>query len=88
MLAHKQRYGPEIDLWSCGCIFAELLIGKPLLPGEVEAQQLEMTWKLCGTPDQVGWESAKKLPLYTRLQPAKQYKVGQAQGPRLLRRGG
>jgi serine/threonine protein kinase len=27
------RYGPEVDIWSVGCIFAELLTGKPLFPG-------------------------------------------------------
>ena len=27
------RYGPEIDMWSIGCILAELLAGKPIFPG-------------------------------------------------------
>ena len=28
------KYGPEIDMWSVGCILAELLVGKPIFPGE------------------------------------------------------
>jgi serine/threonine protein kinase len=30
------KYGPAVDLWSVGCIFAELLYGKPILPGKDE----------------------------------------------------
>lgn len=28
-----ERYGPEVDMWSVGSIFAELLVGKPIFPG-------------------------------------------------------
>lgn len=27
------NYGPEIDVWSCACVIAELLLGRPLFPG-------------------------------------------------------
>jgi serine/threonine protein kinase len=30
----SEHYGPEVDVWSVGCIFAELLSRKPLFPGE------------------------------------------------------
>ena len=33
-----------------GCIFAELLLGKPLLQGKTEMEQLDLIFKLCGTP--------------------------------------
>lgn len=29
----SDRYGPAIDMWSVGCIFAELLTGRPIFPG-------------------------------------------------------
>jgi serine/threonine protein kinase len=32
------KYGPAVDLWSVGCIFAELLYGKPILPGKDEVR--------------------------------------------------
>jgi serine/threonine protein kinase len=50
-------YGTKIDLWSAGCIFAEMLRrGKPILPGMSEVDQLIKILKLCGTPEQgPGW---------------------------------
>jgi serine/threonine protein kinase len=39
-----------VDNWSVGCIFAELLLGKPLLQGKTEMEQLDLIFKLCGTP--------------------------------------
>lgn len=36
LLMGAQQYGPEVDMWSVGCIFAELLTGKAILPGKVE----------------------------------------------------
>lgn len=35
LLLGVDKYGPEIDMWSVGCIFAELLVGKPIFPGEL-----------------------------------------------------
>ena len=34
LLLGAETYSPKIDVWSVGCIFAELLSGKPLFPGE------------------------------------------------------
>ena len=44
-------YGPEIDMWSLGCIFAELVLCQPLLPGRGELDQIDRIFKLLGTPD-------------------------------------
>ncbi|XP_022980472.1 mitogen-activated protein kinase 19-like [Cucurbita maxima] len=44
------KYTPAIDIWSIGCIFAEVLIGKPLFPGKSVAHQLELITDLLGTP--------------------------------------
>jgi dual specificity tyrosine-phosphorylation-regulated kinase 2/3/4 len=44
------RYGMPIDMWSLGCILAELLTGFPLLPGEDEADQLACTIEVLGMP--------------------------------------
>lgn len=35
------KYGMPIDMWSLGCILAELLTGYPLLPGEDESDQVD-----------------------------------------------
>lgn len=44
------KYTPAIDMWSIGCIFAELLTGKPLFPGKNVVQQLDFMTDLLGTP--------------------------------------
>ena len=38
LLMGSTKYGPAVDMWSVGCIFAELLYGKPILPGKNEAR--------------------------------------------------
>ncbi|XP_059286265.1 mitogen-activated protein kinase 9-like [Lycium ferocissimum] len=44
------KYTPAIDIWSIGCIFAELLSGKPLFPGKNVVHQLDLITDLLGTP--------------------------------------
>ncbi|KAH3667932.1 hypothetical protein WICMUC_005145 [Wickerhamomyces mucosus] len=44
------NYSTKIDIWSIGCVFAELLIGQPLFPGESGIDQLVEIIKILGTP--------------------------------------
>ncbi|KAL5159680.1 Mitogen-activated protein kinase 19 [Glycine soja] len=44
------KYTPAIDIWSIGCIFAEVLTGKPLFPGKSVVHQLDLITDLLGTP--------------------------------------
>lgn len=44
------EYGFEIDLWSLGCLAAELFTGAPLLPGKSEVEQLALFLELFGAP--------------------------------------
>ncbi|CAN1297179.1 Mitogen-activated protein kinase 15 [Linum perenne] len=46
----SSKYTPAIDIWSIGCIFAELVTGKPLFPGKNVVHQLELITDLLGTP--------------------------------------
>lgn len=48
LLLGATDYSWPIDLWSAGCIFAELLIGKPIFPGKSEIDQLDRV-SLCLT---------------------------------------
>lgn len=54
------KYGMPIDMWSLGCIIAELLTGYPLFPGEDEADQLACIIELVGMPPNKILETAKR----------------------------
>eukprot|EP00922_Rhytidocystis_sp_ex-Travisia-forbesii_P052747 GHVS01078251.1.p1 GENE.GHVS01078251.1~~GHVS01078251.1.p1 ORF type:complete len:339 (+),score=30.41 GHVS01078251.1:185-1201(+) len=59
------KYGSAIDIWSAGCIFAELLNGgKALFPGTGEIDQLGKIFHVRGTPSDTNWKEARDLPLY------------------------
>jgi dual specificity tyrosine-phosphorylation-regulated kinase 2/3/4 len=49
-----------IDMWSLGCILAELLTGYPLLPGEDENDQLALIVELLGSPQPKVLEAGKR----------------------------
>jgi dual specificity tyrosine-phosphorylation-regulated kinase 2/3/4 len=54
------KYGMPIDMWSLGCILAELLTGYPLFPGEDEGDQLACVIELLGMPPQKLLDQSKR----------------------------
>ncbi|PJF16855.1 putative CMGC/CDK/CDK5 protein kinase [Paramicrosporidium saccamoebae] len=51
-------YSTPIDMWSIGCIMAELyFVGSPLFPGKNTQDQLKKIFKLLGTPRRDEWSS-------------------------------
>ena len=44
------NYTTNIDIWSTGCVMAELMLGQPLFPGESGIDQLVEIIKVLGTP--------------------------------------
>ncbi|XP_055834159.1 cyclin-dependent kinase C-1-like isoform X1 [Solanum dulcamara] len=74
LLLGATKYGPAVDMWSVGCIFAELLFGKPILPGKNEPEQLNKIFELCGTPDEINWPGVSKIPWYSKFKPARPMK--------------
>eukprot|EP00850_Spirogloea_muscicola_P014279 SM000101S09277 [mRNA] locus=s101:318117:321397:+ [translate_table: standard] len=74
LLMGENKYGPAVDMWSVGCIFAELLHTKPILPGKNEVEQLNLTFQLCGSPDESVWPGVSKLPWYHQFKPERPYK--------------
>lgn len=51
MLA-SQRYDEFIDVWSAGCIFAELLQGEALFPGQNDIHHFHIITEILGTPSE------------------------------------
>ncbi|KAH3663856.1 hypothetical protein OGAPHI_005259 [Ogataea philodendri] len=45
-----QKYDTEVDIWSAGCIFAEMIEGKPLFPGKDHVHQFSIITELLGSP--------------------------------------
>jgi len=74
LLLGAVQYGPAIDMWSVGCILAELLAKRAVFPGRNEIDQLELIFKICGTPTQENWPDCIKLPWYKTFKPQKIYK--------------
>eukprot|EP00873_Tetraselmis_striata_P033443 jgi/Tetstr1/453707/TSEL_040663.t1 len=67
LLLGAEQYGPEVDMWSVGCIFAELLTGQALFPGKNENDQLEKIFLKLGAPDEKNWPGVEKLPFYKMI---------------------
>lgn len=74
LLLGSTKYGPAVDMWSVGCIFAELLYGKPILPGKNEVEQLNKIFELCGSPEESVWPGVSKLPWYLQFKPTRSMK--------------
>uniref|UniRef100_A0A5B6YN06 Protein kinase domain-containing protein n=1 Tax=Davidia involucrata TaxID=16924 RepID=A0A5B6YN06_DAVIN len=72
LLLGSINYGTSVDLWSVGCVFAEMFIGKPILKGRTEVEQLHKIFKLCGSPTDEYWKRSK-LPLATMFKPQHPY---------------
>lgn len=51
----KSSYASPVDIWSCGCIFAELHTRKPLFAGQSESDQLSKIFQVIGSPAQEDW---------------------------------
>jgi len=57
-------YSTAVDMWSVGCIFAELMLRIPYLPGESDMDQLKTIFRALGTPTEEDWPGHTKLPDY------------------------
>lgn len=56
LLLRKNVYGFEIDMWSIGCILAELSTGEILFNGDSEIEQLFKIFRMIGSPEPETWK--------------------------------
>eukprot|EP00042_Codosiga_hollandica_P056249 m.807657 g.807657 ORF g.807657 m.807657 type:complete len:355 (+) comp59305_c0_seq2:181-1245(+) len=64
ILLGARRYTTSIDIWSIGCIFAEMVIGEPIFPGSSTEDELGLICKVLGSPSEQSWPDLVKLPDY------------------------
>ncbi|KAK7330601.1 hypothetical protein VNO77_24798 [Canavalia gladiata] len=62
LLLGAKEYSTAIDMWSVGCIMAELIAKEPLFRGKSELEQLDKIFRTLGTPDEKIWPGLSKLP--------------------------
>ncbi|KAI5478638.1 hypothetical protein MNV49_004780 [Pseudohyphozyma bogoriensis] len=64
VLLGSRHYSTGVDMWSVGCIFAEMIMRQPLFPGDSEIDEIFRIFRLLGTPDEEMWPGVTSLPDY------------------------
>lgn len=67
LLLGARTYSTAVDVWSCGCIMAELLAKSPLFQGANELSQLDLIFKNLGYPTNETWPGVDALPNYKKF---------------------
>jgi cell division cycle 2-like len=67
LLLGAPTYSTALDIWSVGCIVAEMISTKPLFPGEGEIDQINKIFSVIGAPTVERWPSFTTLPYATRI---------------------
>jgi cyclin-dependent kinase 2 len=62
ILLGARKYSTPVDIWSIGCIFAEMVSRAPLFPGDSEIDQLHKIFMALGTPSEEMWPGVRDLP--------------------------
>ncbi|XP_008546377.1 cyclin-dependent kinase 2 [Microplitis demolitor] len=69
ILLGTKLYSYAVDIWSLGCIFAEMATRRALFPGDSEIDQLFKIFRTLGTPDETIWPGVSQLPDYKSMFP-------------------
>ncbi|KAJ1835864.1 Cyclin-dependent kinase catalytic subunit [Coemansia sp. RSA 2711] len=64
ILMGSRHYSIGMDMWSVGCIFAEMVQRKPLFPGDSEIDEIFKIFRILGTPTEEIWPDVTSLPDY------------------------
>jgi len=69
ILLCQKAYSLGVDLWSTGCIFAEMAQRRPLFTGDSEIDQIFKIFKVLGTPSESNWPDAFNLSAFKQSFP-------------------
>jgi non-specific serine/threonine protein kinase len=69
VLLGSRTYSTTIDIWSAGCIMAEMYTGRPLFPGTTNEDQLLKIFRTMGTPTEQTWPGVSQFPEYKQTFP-------------------
>jgi cyclin-dependent kinase len=69
ILLGGRQYSTGVDMWSIGCIFAEMVNRKPLFPGDSEIDEIFKIFRVLGTPNEDVWPGVSSLPDFKRTFP-------------------
>ncbi|KAF4984381.1 hypothetical protein FZEAL_425 [Fusarium zealandicum] len=64
VLLGSRTYNTSIDIWSAGCIMAEMFTGRPLFPGTTNEDQIVRIFRIMGTPTERSWPGITQFPEY------------------------
>jgi serine/threonine protein kinase len=64
ILLGGRQYSTPVDVWSIGCIFAEMVTCSPLFPGDSEIDQLFKIFRCLGTPNEEIWPGVSSFKDY------------------------
>ncbi|KAG5925918.1 negative regulator of the PHO system [Claviceps africana] len=64
VLLGSRTYNTSIDIWSAGCIMAEMYTGRPLFPGTTNEDQIVRIFRIMGTPTERTWPGISQFPEY------------------------
>ncbi|KAF2742785.1 Pkinase-domain-containing protein [Sporormia fimetaria CBS 119925] len=62
ILLGGRQYSTGVDMWSVGCIFAEMCTRKPLFPGDSEIDEIFKIFRVLGTPNEQEWPGVTSFP--------------------------
>lgn len=62
LLFGYSKYDEKVDVWSVGCILAELSRGRPIFAGRTELEQISLIFGTLGTPSRINWPDFNKIP--------------------------
>ena len=69
LLYRARHYGGAVDVWSVGCVFAELILRVPYLAGTSDVDQIDKICQAIGSPAEQNWPGVSELQDYVKSDP-------------------